>query len=263
MCTLVLYFHVFPDYPIVVAANRDEVLARPSATPMQLWPSPWIYGGQDLLAGGTWLGVNEHGVAVGILNRQSLVPADSQCRSRGHLCLDALKYDSATTALHALLRQEDHSYNPFNLVMADHSSAYVLHNQNGSKGPFTVVSLEPGFHIVTNRDPNDHACSRISHFTPQFTEISQSISLQQTSLSDLFTSLRHQMATHAAPTNEARDGLCIHLDGYGTCSSTLLAYSRQERRYTYHFASGPPCLALYKEVSLPSATFTSQPPSTV
>jgi uncharacterized protein with NRDE domain len=263
MCTLALYFRVFPDYPLVVAANRDEALARPSAAPMQLWSSPWIYGGQDLLAGGTWLGVNEHGVTVGVLNRQSLAPADPHYRSRGHLCLDALKYDSANTALHAILEQEDHSYNPFNLVLADGSSAYVVNNQNGPNGPFTVAPLMPGFHIVTNRDPNDHACSRIARFTFRFAELARSFTRQQTPLSDLFASLHHQMATHAEPTKEARDGLCLHLDGYGTCSSTLLAYSRPERRYTYHFASGPPCLTHYKEVTLPSATFANHPPSTI
>lgn len=261
MCTLALYFRVFPNYPLVVAANRDEALSRPSVGPMQLGSSPWIYGGQDLLAGGTWLGVNEYGVTVGILNRQSLTPADPQCRSRGHLCLDALRYESATTALQAILNQSSQSYNPFNLVIADSSSAYVVHNQNGPKGPFAVVSLEPGFHIVTNRDPNDHACSRIFRFTSRFTELSLSFIQQQASLADLFTGLRHQMATHADPTSEARDGLCLHLDGYGTCSSTLLAYSQQERGYTYHFASGPPCQALYKEVSLPSATLANHPPS--
>jgi uncharacterized protein with NRDE domain len=238
MCTLVLYFRVFPGYPLVVAANRDEALTRPSAPPMQLWSAPWVYGGQDLLAGGTWLGVNEHGLTVGILNRQSPLPADPHCRSRGHLCLDALKYDSASAALHAILEQKGRSYNPFNLVIADQDSAYVLHNQNGSTGSFTVVSLEPGFHIVTNRNPNDQACSRVSRFTPRFIKISQAL-------------------------HDARDGLCIHLNGYGTCSSTLLAYSQQERRYAYHFAPGPPCLTHYKEVELPSATFANQPPSII
>jgi hypothetical protein len=263
MCTLVLYFRVFPGYPLVVAANRDEALTRPSAPPMQLWSAPWVYGGQDLLAGGTWLGVNEHGLTVGILNRQSPLPADPHCRSRGHLCLDALKYDSASAALHAILEQKGRSYNPFNLVIADQDSAYVLHNQNGSTGSFTVVSLEPGFHIVTNRNPNDQACSRVSRFTPRFIKISQALVPQSISLVDLFASLRHQMATHAAPLHDARDGLCIHLNGYGTCSSTLLAYSQQERRYAYHFAPGPPCLTHYKEVELPSATFANQPPSII
>ena len=66
MCTLALYFQVFPQYPLVVAANRDESLARPSAAPVQLWPAPWVYGGQDLHAGGTWLGINERSVVAAI-----------------------------------------------------------------------------------------------------------------------------------------------------------------------------------------------------
>ena len=108
MCTLILFFRVFADYPIVIAANRDESLARPSAAPTQLWPSPWVYGGQDLLAGGTWLGVNEWGVAVGVLNRQALHPPDPRCHSRGQLCLDALKHSSAQAAVQAIITQKQH-----------------------------------------------------------------------------------------------------------------------------------------------------------
>jgi uncharacterized protein with NRDE domain len=263
MCTLALYFQVFPDHPLVVAANRDEALSRPSLGPTLLGSSPWIYGGQDLLAGGTWLGVNEHGVTVGVLNRQSLSLADPHCRSRGHLCLDALKHHSAEAALHALMKQEVQRYNPFNLVIADHTSAYVVHNEAGRRRPFTVLRLSPGFHIVTNRDPNDQTCSRIARFTPHFTDIGQSVTQEQSSLLEFFVRLQGQMSEHALSSGEARDGLCLHLDGYGTCSSTLLIYSQSERRYTYHFAAGPPCHTPYKEVVLPSATLASHPPSTI
>ncbi|HXF76911.1 MAG TPA: NRDE family protein, partial [Methylomirabilota bacterium] len=33
MCTLAIYFRVFDDYPIILAANRDEHFDRPSAPP--------------------------------------------------------------------------------------------------------------------------------------------------------------------------------------------------------------------------------------
>src|SRR5919106_1197476 len=98
MCTLGLYFRVFPGYPIVTAANRDEVVTRPSAPPTQLWSAPRIWAGQDLLAGGTWFGINEHGVVAGILNRQASYPPDPRRRSRGLLCFNALKYPSAQAA---------------------------------------------------------------------------------------------------------------------------------------------------------------------
>lgn len=259
MCTLVLFFRVFPDYPIVIAANRDESLTRPSLTPVRLGETPWVYGGQDQLAGGTWLGVNEHNVAVGVLNRHSQTPADSRCRSRGQLCLDALKQHSATAALQALRANRDDAYNPFNLVLIDHESAYVVDNHTHA---FTVRQLPAGIHIVTNRDPNDAACPRIARFSPRFSDIARAFGNHTGSLSTLFTSLHHQMATHGEGSGETRDGLCLHLDGYGTCSSTLIAYSQQEQRYRYHFAPGPPCRTDYSEVSLPEPTFANQPPST-
>lgn len=260
MCTLALLFHVFPEYPIIIAANRDEDLSRPSSGPVQLSASPWIVGGKDLLAGGTWLGVNAHGVAVGVLNRHSHEPADPQARSRGQLCLDALKQHSAEASLRLLMTRNDSRYNPFNLVIADSTSAYVVDNHATT---LTVHQLFAGIHLVTNRNANDTTCSRIARFSALFAEDVAHSRERNPALPHLFSLLHQRMATHADPTAEARDGLCIHLDGYGTRSSTLLAYARQERFFRYHFAPGPPCRTHYKEVALPSPTFASQPPSTV
>src|SRR5258706_13330667 len=70
VCTLALYFHCFASYPVIVAANRDEHYDRPTAPPALLNDEPAMIAGKDLRAGGTWLGVNEYGLAVGILNRR-------------------------------------------------------------------------------------------------------------------------------------------------------------------------------------------------
>ena len=259
MCTLVLFFRVFPNYPIVIAANRDEALSRPSSGPTQLGASPWIYGGQDLLAGGTWLGVNEEGVAVGVLNRQASAPANPSYRSRGQLCLEALKCHSAESAAKTVIAQSDYSYNPFNLVITDYRSAYVIDNEHQT---LRIQQLSSGTHIVTNRAPNDTQCSRIARFSPAFSDLGRSLAPHALSLSDIFTGLHQKMAQHADRQEEARNGLCLHMDGYGTCSSTLLAYSHTDRRYSYYFAPGPPCRTSYKEVPLPSAAFANHPPST-
>ena len=259
MCTLVLYFQVFPDWPIVVGANRDESLARPSSAPDCLWSTPWIVGGQDLLAGGTWFGINEHGVVVGILNRHSPVPPNPRCRSRGLLCLDALKHASAAAARHFVLTQNADHYNPFSLVVADRLSAYVLFPHNHT---VQAQRLAPGVHMLTNRDPNDRACPRIARSLDHFLHLGPQASTPgPLLLSTIFTQLRQLLAGHAA-TADAREGLCLHLDGYGTCSSTLLAYAPQQGRYTYHFSPGSPCRTAYNTVSVPPAALTSQPPST-
>lgn len=258
MCTLALYFHVFPEYPIVVAANRDESLARPSSAPVQLWPAPWVYGGQDLFAGGTWFGINESSVVVGILNRQASSPPDPCCRSRGLLCLDALKHCSATAAMQFVMAQPALRYNPFTLVIVDPASAYVVHPRGQT---LQSRQLTPGFYLFTNRDPNDPQCPRIARSSQHFLEVGQHLSRASTPLSELFARLPPLLSDHA-PTADARDGLCLHLEGYGTCSSTLLAYTHREHRYSYYFAPGPPCRTTYREVSVPPAVRAAHPPST-
>ena len=118
MCTLAIYLRVFPQFPVVVAANRDEYLARPAAAPTVLWEQPLVIGGKDLRAGGTWLAINQFGMIAGLLNRRSDTPADPERRSRGLLCLDALKHKTVAEALRFVAAQDPERYNPFNLLLA-------------------------------------------------------------------------------------------------------------------------------------------------
>ena len=84
MCVLALFL----GDRLIVAANRDEFLERPSAPPVEL--EPGIAGGKDLQSGGTWLGINKHGLFVAVTNRHEPAPtADST--SRGLLAIEALR----------------------------------------------------------------------------------------------------------------------------------------------------------------------------
>src|SRR5712692_8012823 len=69
VCTLICAFRVFPRWPLIVAANRDEHLNRP-ASPPRLWPGDLSFvAPRDEAAGGTWLGLNSAGLFVGVTNR--------------------------------------------------------------------------------------------------------------------------------------------------------------------------------------------------
>jgi len=61
MCLIVVGWRVHPDYPLVVAANRDEFYVRPTAGAAHWLDAPQIFGGIDLEAGGTWLGITGTG----------------------------------------------------------------------------------------------------------------------------------------------------------------------------------------------------------
>ena len=100
MCLLMVIHKGVPGYPIIVVANRDEYYDRPTQGPHQLAHTPAIWGGRDTRAGGTWLGVNTHGLAIGLTNRRIREDQenDPQRRSRGLLCLEALHCSTAAEA---------------------------------------------------------------------------------------------------------------------------------------------------------------------
>ena len=102
MCTLVMLFRPGHEWPLLIAANRDEMLDRTWSAPARHWPDrPEVVAGRDELAGGSWLGVNDDGVVAGILNRMgSLGPGDGK-RTRGELVLEALDHSDAAAAAEA------------------------------------------------------------------------------------------------------------------------------------------------------------------
>src|SRR6202012_2125382 len=101
MCTLAALVGASAETPLVVAANRDELLARPAVPPF-LWPgSPRVLAPRDEVAHGTWLGLNEQALFLGIPNPPGAAP-DRSRRSRGALVADALRAPSARS-LHAQL----------------------------------------------------------------------------------------------------------------------------------------------------------------
>jgi uncharacterized protein with NRDE domain len=142
MCLIVVGWRVHPDYPLVVAANRDEFFARP-ATALTRWPDALnIIGGIDLEAGGTWLGMSEGGRFAALTNVREPGVAKS-ARSRGMLTRDfLLSRESAGD----YARQIDGTrYAGFNLLLSDGDSLFYASNRDGSPRP-----LAPGIYGLSN-----------------------------------------------------------------------------------------------------------------
>ena len=159
MCTLAIYVRQFADVPIVVAANRDEFFERPASAPLVLRERPRIVGGRDLQAGGTWLGISEHGVVAGLLNRRIAEPPVPSRRSRGLLLMEVLASESAVAAEQALAAVDPEAYNAFNLLVADHTRAVVAQNQAGT---MRLTTLDAGVHVLSNVDVNDPTYPKIA-----------------------------------------------------------------------------------------------------
>jgi uncharacterized protein with NRDE domain len=251
VCTLAIYFRVFPDFPVIIAANRDEYLARPAVPPTSLLEKPHVVGGKDLIANGTWLGMNEHGIIAGLLNRSraSYGEPDPALRSRGLLCLDALRHPMVAEAAEFVRRQRGADYNPFNLLVASREESFVAYNRGGS---LEIVRLTPGMHLLTNLDLNDFECPRISRAHDRFAALCTCADFASDPVGNR-ERLSRLLADHSTQL-DAREGrpnaLCLHMGGYGTRSSSLIFEARDGALHHF-FAPGPPCTTPFASAPVP------------
>ena len=251
MCTLAIYFQCFPDYPVVVAANRDEYLARPATPPAVLAEQPLIVGGKDLRAAGTWLGLSEHGMIAGLLNRRNGdAENDPNLRSRGLLCLDVLRHESATAAVRFVESQRGGDYNPFNLLIAAREQAFVAYNRFSK---ITIVRLTPGFHLLTNIDIDDFECPRIIRSHGRFAALTKQADFVDDPVAHR-GELGRLLADHSTqldPRSGRPNSLCMHLGDYGTRSSSLIFMGREADHLEHFFACAAPCSAAYESAIVP------------
>ncbi len=146
MCLILVAWQAHPDHPLVVAANRDEFHARPSA-PAAFWDDqPTILGGRDLEAMGTWLGVTREGKFAAVTNyRDPRDMAASGSASRGGLVSRFLENGDAAGEFVSALAGDGAEYRGFNLLAADRSELWWTSNRgNGAK------QLAPGIYGLSN-----------------------------------------------------------------------------------------------------------------
>ncbi len=170
MCTLILLRRPGHDWPLILGANRDEMVARPWRPPARHWPDrPEVVAGLDALAGGSWLGINDHGVVAGILNRVgSLGPAPGQ-RSRGELVLEALDHADADEAAAALGRIEPRAYRTFNMIVADSRDAFWLrHADEQGRDPVEIHPIKDGLSMIAAGELDDPDFPRLARYRPRF-----------------------------------------------------------------------------------------------
>jgi uncharacterized protein with NRDE domain len=237
MCTLIALFRPHPRVPLIVAANRDEYLDRPTAGP-ELFEHEGhrMLAPRDLRAGGTWLGLNEHGVFAALTNRPNPSP-DASLRSRGLLVLDALCEKSAVSAAEGLAELPAGAYNPFNLFVADAERAFAAVYQGSPR----VTELAPGAHLIGNADPDDRSVAKVARLL----EAAETVAAGPAEW--WLRGLEAVCRGHEGESPLA--AACVHHGGYGTRSSTLLRVDEEPERSELHFADGPPCTADYRDLT--------------
>ncbi len=244
MCTLAIAFQVFQSTPIAIAANRDEILDRPSRPPLLIDDEPAIIAPRDEEAGGTWIGYNEHDLFVAITNRWTDTELAGE-RSRGLLVREALHQtdvDAAVAVVEEALKADE--YEGFNLVLADHESAVVLEWD----GTLRVTALEPGLHVVMNTGFDDRFEIPQSRSDIGDRQIQGARNVRMALEPEKAETAADWIDRAATVLGDHDVGVCIHGDGYGTRSSSLITIP-SEGKATYRFADGPPCESPFEVVN--------------
>jgi len=144
MCLILLAWQASKEYPLIVAANRDEFHARPAA-PAAFWEDhPQILAGRDLEARGTWMGLSRAGKFAAVTNYRGGTEQRA-AQSRGALVTGFLSNERSSAAYVSEVRGKATSYSGFNLVASDGRELWWMSNRDGQPR-----ALEPGIYGLGN-----------------------------------------------------------------------------------------------------------------
>jgi hypothetical protein len=196
-----------------------------------------VIAGKDRTAGGTWMGVNAHGVTAAVLNRPgSLGPAAGK-RSRGELPLLALAETSMATAVEAIAVLDAGQWRGFNMVIADRTGATFI--RGAGHGRPSARRLPPGVSMITAHDPNDQDSPRVARHLTRFREATPPGP-------DDWAAWRAILADRSGTAGEQ-----INVEprgGFGTVCSSLLAIPAAGEP-VWLFAAGAPDQAPFERVA--------------
>ncbi len=148
MCLIVIANRCHPDYPLILAANRDEFYERPTR-PVSRWPdAPDVIAGRDERGGGTWLGMTISGRLAAVTNYRDPRRQAPDARSRGELVKHFLMgADDPVDYLDAVHRNQD-AYNGFNLITGTIDRLYYLSNRGGPIIPLPTGIVGLSNHLI-------------------------------------------------------------------------------------------------------------------
>lgn len=158
MCTVIVGFKLSSNTPVVLAANRDELLDRPAQAPQVFVGTQKILAPTDMVRGGTWIGVNARGVFAALTNRTPIASVwdpnhPERMRTRGSLVYEALAHQTAAEAIADIARIRTRAFNGFHLVVGDAVELFTAigGGVGGPEAPLIIRHASaPSLLIVTN-----------------------------------------------------------------------------------------------------------------
>ena len=145
MCLILIAHGAHSDFPLVIAANRDEYYQRPTARAAFWQDHPQILAGRDLECMGTWLGVTRTGRFAALTNFREPRERKTNAPSRGQLVSDFLASEQNPREYLGDVAIKAQRYNGFNLLAGDIRGVFYFSSRTGS-----VQQVSPGIHGLSN-----------------------------------------------------------------------------------------------------------------
>lgn len=147
MCMLVVARKAHPRYPLVVVANRDEALARPTEA-LHEWTAErdgvdGIVAGRDVTAGGTWLALAPGGRFSAVTNVREPRASSTAPASRGELPVDALTGAAPAAEFARHVVDGPDRYGGVNLLSGDPDEMWWSSNRS-ARGPLALGEMVHG-----------------------------------------------------------------------------------------------------------------------
>jgi uncharacterized protein with NRDE domain len=258
MCTIVILRQVHPEWPLVLAANRDEFYARPATGPQVLRESPRAVGGRDVERGGTWMGVTNEGLFVGLTNQRGARGQGPAPRSRGEVVLRALEAGSVEAVERYLDTLPGDEFLPFNLLYGDAGTLRVAYARPGQRR-LRREDVPPGIHVLPNDVLDSPELPKVEHARRLAAEVAwrpwpELAAGLKGLLADSTLPALEQVPVPAVGEDLPRDflrqlqALCIHTPLYGTRSSTIVAL-RPGQVGHYLASDVAPCQGAWSDVT--------------
>ena len=226
MCLILIAWQTHADYPLVVAANRDEFFAR-AAAPAAFWEdAAQVLAGRDLEAGGTWLGISRQARFAALTNYREGGPQRADARSRGALVADFLTGSASPAAYLAQVTRRAAEYNGFNLFVGDGESLGYYSNRGNDR----IRWLSRGIYGLSNH-LLDTPWPKLASAKAAFGRALRALP-EQAPLLDLLADQEIVPDTHLPETGVPMEwerilsAVFVRSDNYGTRASTLLTRSR-------------------------------------
>jgi uncharacterized protein with NRDE domain len=228
MCLIFLSFNQHPDYPLIIAANRDEFYDRPASS-MGLWPEyPNILAGKDLTGGGTWLGVTKSGHFAMLTNYRDMANLKANAPTRGKLVLDYLAGEFDPSNYLLAIDASSSLYNGYNIILGTLNDPWYYSNQNHE-----LFRLGTGLYGLSNA-LMDTKWPKVTVGKAKFKKIIEEETLD---IEALFSFMYDKTL---APDNQLPDtgigyekekllsSMFIELPGYGTRNTTVLVKDKND-----------------------------------